>query len=86
MYKFLDAIPDGWKLYTADCSISDKCSVTLIRCDQDRRKWNALSDEQSDSIKLYASGSGKDFKAAFEKAVSETTPFGNDFSIDGREG
>ncbi len=73
--EMMDEIPDGWRFYTADNSIPDKCSVMLIRAGQYYLRWFQLSDEEQEKVGLYVSGAGYSFHQALGKAIEAAKPF-----------
>ncbi len=72
-------IPEGWGFSTADFSLqasgaSEFGAVMLIRTGADRAGWHSLTDEQRETIPLYAYGTGKTVAEAIAVAAKNCTP------------
>lgn len=70
-------IPKGWSFYTADFSMQamgngKHGSVTLIRDDEEQKKWHKLPDSIKDNTEacppLFVYGTGATIEAAFVSA------------------
>lgn len=67
----IDNIPVGWRFYTADCSILNRCSVLLQRSPDFMERWRQMDDENSMLVKIYASGTGINLAYALEEAIKD---------------
>ena len=60
-------IPKGWRFYSADASVLNRCSVLFIRDEDGKKKWHRLTDEEKETIDLYKCST----KETFEEAIKE---------------
>lgn len=70
-----DAVPAGWKFYTADFSVNAKDSrypghVMLIRDQSGVEWWHRLGAEDQERVDLYVSGKGSTVSQALHDACA----------------
>ena len=70
MTELEEKIPKSWRFYSADFSVPNRQGHVLLKRDEaSAAQWLELSEEQQETVRLFASGSGMTIEEAFNDAI-----------------